>query len=118
MTGPGAKEQDNDGDEKPVNKSVKTLGKRLWPIARQPAKVEEIKPVSTTANRRNAKREAKNPPVEEGKVMPATEKKGKQGRKAVDHEKYIADCTLKIEKLGEVLKDCKPGSDEYKKIYG
>ena len=85
VTGPVAKEQDNDTDEKPVNKSVKTPRKRQRPIERQPAKVEELKPVCTIANRRNAKREAKNLPVEEEKVMPATEKKETRGRKVEDY---------------------------------
>ena len=85
MTGPVAKEQDNDAVEKLVNKSVKTLGKCQRPIERQPAKIEAIKPVTTIANRRNVKKEAKNPPVEEEKVMPATEKKETRGRKVEDY---------------------------------
>ena len=88
MTGPAAKEQDNDADEKPANKSVKTLGKRQRPIKRQPAKV-----------RRNAKREAKNLSVEEEKVMPATEKKETRGRKTLDFDKYVLDSKRKIAEL-------------------
>ena len=92
MTGPAAKEQDNDADEKPVKKSVKTLGKRQRPIERQPAKV-----------RRNAKREAKNLSVEEEKVMPATEKKETRGRKTVNFDKYVVGSKRKLAELDAEL---------------
>ena len=131
MTDPTAKAQDNDADEKPVKKSVKTSAKLRRPIMKQPTKVEEIKPCSTIANRRNAKREAKKTHVEEKKVMPATEKKETEeekvmpttekketeeekempatekketrGRKIEEYKKYIKDCERKIFELDAVL---------------